>query len=263
MLNELDGELVALATSAHGEKSSVAGMYQVLAKKYHFMDHFLRLIFPAGDALVASPRAQPIAQPAPDYPPLPQSKLNSNAGYHLPDATMATRVRMESAAIEVMTDLRRIPAVTVGRFASIDQANRTMIGRGVRTAFVIDDRHGIMGIVTATDVLGGKPVQITQQRGIRHEEVTVRDIMTPVDRLQVIELGDVLKARVGNVIATLKLSGRQHALVVDRVLDPEAGHRQMVRGIFSLTQIARQLDDMPQTLEVGHSFADIAAAIGS
>jgi CBS domain containing-hemolysin-like protein len=101
-------------------------------------------------------------------------------------------------------------------------------------------------------------MQVVRNRGVRHAEIVVRDIMTPADRLDVIDLNDVLHAEVGHVVATLKQSGRQHALVVDA---DEAG-RQMIRGIFSATQIARQLGIVLHTPEIARTFAEIGAAIG-
>lgn len=267
MQNQRRVERSASVSSVVTERSSLASADRGIGQRYHFLDDFLRLMFQPRDAVKAFPKTHeikpPSPPPSPQYQPLPQSKLRQNAGYHLPSPTLPMPVRAESPAIEVMTDLRRIAAVTIGRFAFINEANQTMIAHGVRSLFVVDDLQRIEGIVTATDVLGGKPVQITQQRGIRHDEVIVRDIMTPVDRLEVIDLGDVLKANVGDVVATLKRSGRQHALVVDQSFDSAAERGQMVRGIFSLTQIARQLGITPQTPEIGGTFAEIAEATGS
>ncbi len=75
------------------------------------------------------------------------------------------------------------------------------------------------------------------QRGVARSEIQVRDIMTPRSALQVLEMRDVSVATVGHIVATLKMAGRQHTLVVDH--DEKRGQR--VRGIFSATQIARQL----------------------
>ncbi|MDK9692294.1 hypothetical protein [Azospira sp.] len=84
------------------------------------------------------------------------------------------------------------------------------------------------------------------------------DIMTPRDEIEVLHIGDVLRADVGNVVETLKYSGRQHALVVD--FDPLGG-RQMVRGVFSASQVARQLGIPLHTTEVARTFAEIEAVI--
>ncbi|MBI5920276.1 MAG: CBS domain-containing protein [Betaproteobacteria bacterium] len=155
-----------------------------------------------------------------------------------------------------MTDLRRITAIAIGPSVFIEEASQTMIVHRVGALFVADG-HRLLGIVTAADILGEKPIQLTQQRGIRHEEVLVRDIMTPAERLEVIDITELLHARVGDVVETLKHDGRQHALVVDGTSEVH----QMVVGIFSLTQIARQMGSTLIAPDIARTFADIEAAI--
>ncbi|HTS20390.1 MAG TPA: CBS domain-containing protein [Casimicrobiaceae bacterium] len=211
------------------------------------------------DALPATRRARVADAP---YQPLHQLKSTLHASYQLPHAQPVVAVGPDSPAIDVMTDLSKVAAITTRRLATIEEANRTMRARGVRALFVLDDARSVLGIITSTDVIGEKPVQITRERGIRHDEVLVEDVMTPADRLEAIELADVLEARVGDVIATLRLAGRQHALVIE----PHAGggaHRA-VRGIFSLTQIARQLGLPPQPVhDIGRTLLEIEAAMRS
>ena len=55
--------------------------------------------------------------------------------------------------------------------------------------------------------------------------------MTLYPRLEVLDITDVLRATVGDIIATLREQGRQHALVVDT--DPDSG-KEAVRGIFAV-----------------------------
>src|SRR5690606_11879168 len=94
------------------------------------------------------------------------------------------------------------------------------------------------GIITSTDLLSDKPVQIIADRGLLHSDLLVRDVMTPAHKINVIDLQDVMKAQVGHVAETLKQSNRQHALVVDML---ENGHQRLC-GIFSATQITRQMN---------------------
>jgi predicted transcriptional regulator len=122
---------------------------------------------------------------------------------------------------------------------------------------VVDQARRILGVITANDVLGEKPVQTAVERGIRREEVLVRDVMTPCERLQVLDMEQVRVAKVGHVVVTLKAAGRQHALVVDR---DEQG-RQRVRGIFSATQVARQLGVTIQTSAVANTFSEIESML--
>ena len=193
-----------------------------------------------------------------DYHPLSAQQLQSGARYHLPGQD-PERVRINSPALAVMTDLRQIPAATIDLEAPLDAANRFMIRRGVRLLLVTDDERQVLGLITANDVLGEKPVQFALERGIKRQEIRVRDIMTPREKLEALLFDDLSHAEVGHIVATLKHSGRQHALVVDYSGD---GERQAVRGIFSMSQIARQLGVAIHTTEVAQTFAEIGAALG-
>ena len=192
-----------------------------------------------------------------EYHPLTEHRLQTGARYHLPGQD-PERVVMESPALAVMTDLRQIPAATIDLDAPLDAANRFMIRRGVRLLLVTDDAREVLGLITANDVLGEKPVKFALERGVKRQDIRVTDIMTPRERLQVLLYADVAHADVGHVVATLKHAGRQHALVVDQGAD---GKTQTLRGIYSVSQIARQLGLPIQTTEVAQTFAEIEAAL--
>jgi hypothetical protein len=116
----------------------------------------------------------------------------------------------------------------------------------------------VVGVITAADILGEKPMQVIGNRGIRREELLVRDVMTPHETLEVLDLDSVRAARVGHVVATLRDLGRQHAVVVEC----DAEGRQRVRGLFSATQIARQLGvALPATSEIALTFSQIEAQL--
>jgi CBS-domain-containing membrane protein len=167
------------------------------------------------------------------------------------------RVTLEDAALHVMTDLRANTAVIILSGDTVEEAHRRMIQRGVRLLLVVDQNRQVVGVITATDILGEKPMQAVSQRGIRREELVVRDIMTPQERLEVLDLEAVRAARVGHIVATLKRAGRQHAVVIQR----SGADRQVVCGLFSLTQIARQLGVAIPTSEVALTFSEIEAQL--
>jgi len=132
-----------------------------------------------------------------------------------------------------------------------------MIQRGVRLLLVVDQDRKVLGIITAPDILGEKPVLAASERGLQRQEVLVRDVMTPQEKLEVLEMADVRAAKVGHIVATLKKAGRQHAVVVER----DARDRQLVRGLFSATQVARQLGVTIQTSEVARTFSEIESML--
>jgi len=191
-----------------------------------------------------------------DYPPLPEYRLHPGTTYRRPTQYLPERVTLESPAVDCMTDFRQVTAVTVDPDSTIDQANQRMIEHGVRLLLAVNPFNIVLGIITATDILGEKPMQTVQERGIRRSEIRVEDIMTPHDRLDVLNLEDVLAAKVGNIVSTMKKAGRQHALAVDT-----NDGRQTVRGLFSASRIALQLGVPVQTTEVARTFAEIEAAI--
>jgi hypothetical protein len=139
-----------------------------------------------------------------------------------------------------------------------------MISRGVRLLLVVDVRDTVVGLLTATDVLGEKSLRVAVERGIKRDELTAGDLMTPAESVEVIALRDVEGARVGHVLETLRRAGRQHALVVEEEVAAGPGPRRAaVRGIFSVSQLARQLGLLlPQAGEVARTFAEIEAALG-
>lgn len=188
---------------------------------------------------------------------LSASILPPGTGFAEPTQVLPDRVAMDDSARIVMTDFECVSAVLIRPGDSIDEANLRMIQRGVRLLLVVDAQRHVAGLITANDVLGEKPLQIITQRGGRRSDIVVRDIMTPQDRLEVLDMRDVERARVAQIVATLIESTRQHALVVDRGRDG----RQRVRGMFSLTQIARQLGTSLQASEIAHTFFEIGAQL--
>ena len=189
-----------------------------------------------------------------NYLPLPTGMLETGAGFHKPSQTLPRWVTLESPGVDVMTDLTRIVPVTIDPNATIDEANEAMIRRGVRLLLVIDDNQVILGLITTTDILGEKPFKFIQERRVTRSDILVHDIMTPHERLEAMRFQDVLRGTVGQVVATLMHSGHRHALVTDYSGD---SGKQMVRGIFSQSQIARQLGISFQMPEIAKSFAEI------
>jgi CBS domain-containing protein len=192
-----------------------------------------------------------------DYTPLPFALLQPGAPYAQPTQSVPERVSLNDPAQQVMTDFRSVTAVIILSGDTVEEAHRRMIQRGVRLLLVVDQDRRVVGVVTATDILGEKPMQVTSQRGIRREELLVRDIMTGQEVLEVLSMSDVRTAKVGHVVATLRRSGRHHAIAVET----DSRGRQTVRGLFSATQVARQLGVTITTSEIARTFSEIEAQL--
>ena len=170
------------------------------------------------------------------------------------------QVGADSPAIEAMTDFARINVVAISGDALVDDANARMISRGVRLLMVVGKDEAVLGLITARDILGEKPMQIVQARGIKRDELTVSDLMTPVESIDTLYLSEVLNARVADILAALKKVGRQHILVEDN--DPATGLPR-VRGLFSATHIGRLLGVPVLGFDLPRTFAEIETALAN
>ncbi len=193
-----------------------------------------------------------------EYKALNAHSLKSGASFVRPTQTLPDRVTLEEPALSVMTDLRSVSVVTVRAKTPMDKAHAKMRRYGVRTLLVLDESDKVLGLLTTTDILGEKPMRFLQHMGGTHADILVRDIMTPQRELEVLQFQDVANAKAGHILATLKAAGRQHAMVVEE----RENFPQAIRGIFSATQIARQLGVQIQITEIARTFAEIEAALG-
>lgn len=192
-----------------------------------------------------------------EYTGLDSFTLKAGASIVRPTQVFAERVKLSDPATSVMTDLSKVSVVSVRAQTSMDRANAKMIRYGVRMLLVLDENEQVSGLLTASDVLGEKPMRFLQSAGGIHADITVRDIMSTQRELEVMKIEDVRNAKVGEIVASLKKSHRQHALVASEGADG----KQTVCGLFSVTQIARQLGAQVQSFELAHTFAEIDAVI--
>lgn len=192
-----------------------------------------------------------------DYAPIAARPMRPGALVPQPVREAAAPVTLDDPATRVMTDLSRVPAVLVDPDVDIEAAMRIMVRRNVHSIFAVNVDNEVEGLITATDLLGEKPLQHLQRHGGLRRDIRVSDLMTPRARLEVLDMARVAHACVGQVLATLAHSGRQHAMVVEDGADG----REVVRGVFSASQLEKQLGRPVPATGRAHTFAEIEAAL--
>lgn len=192
------------------------------------------------------------------YKPRYSIPLQPGTTYAQPPAP-ADWVRVNDPALTVFTDFTQVQPRTVRPDKPIDQALEQMKEQGVRLLLVTDSDESILGIVTALDIQGERPIRITEESRVTRADIPVRDIMTPQPEIPVLNMISVEPATVGHIIATLEALERQHVLVVE--VDEESG-AQRVRGLFSSSQIRKQMHTVEgDDIHPAHSLADIVGSI--
>ena len=183
--------------------------------------------------------------------------LENNIAYCKP-AHEIRRVSPDDPAISVMTDLRKTRAITIRSDALLEDCNQHMIRNNVRLLLVTDENDNVQGIITARDVLGEKPMLHIQKTGGTRQDIQVRDIMTPTTRLEAMRLHDVEKAKVGDIVEDLISKGRHHALVI---CEDGAESGTLICGIFSATQIGKQIGVPIEPADIAKTFAELEKVI--
>lgn len=180
-----------------------------------------------------------------EFAELPHIPLQPGTLYERPP-TNPELVHLDSPATEVMTDFRYVKPVTVASNVPIDEALDKMKIYGVRLLLVTDEAGQVAGLISSRDIQGEAPIRIVNDERIPRSGITVERIMSRPAEISVLDMVSVRGAEVGHIIEILNHLQCQHILVVET--DQQSGN-QRVRGMFSLTQISKQL---PNELQERH-----------
>lgn len=176
-----------------------------------------------------------MAQTAPDLP------TSSNLSALLAPSNDPWQVNLTDPAASVMTDFRVRSMFKLAPEETIDAALEKMKVAGLRIAFVFEKgSENVLGMITAYDIMGEKPMRYLQDIGLNDHHVTrkdikVQDILDPVSTWVTANLRDVERATVQSVLIALQKSGRTHLPVVE----PSDGPTPRLRGLFSSAKILR------------------------
>lgn len=169
-------------------------------------------------------------------------------------------VHLDNPAGDVLTDFRRTWPETVSPGTAIDRALDRMKVAGVRLLLVTDEAESVLGIVTSYDIQGELPITLVEAARATRVDITVEQVMTPRQDVRALDMLSVRDAQVGHVVATLKALEVRHLLVVEH-RDPDGP--QQIRGLFSASQIRRQLGwDGWDNVPVPHNLAEMIEAKG-
>lgn len=189
-----------------------------------------------------------------NYRILQTRTLGEETALDRPRQELPETVNLSDPAMNVVTDLSKVAAMTINPCASMNNASERMIASNVRLLFVTDQFYNVMGIITSRDLMGDRAIQYIQEHGGKRDDIMVRDIMTPRHKIETLSMEDVEQARVGDVVETLRRMGRQHALVMQK---DKNGAR--ISGVISTTQVSKQIGEEISIAGVASTIADLAA----
>jgi CBS domain-containing protein len=194
-----------------------------------------------------------------EYAALSHIRLHAGTPCHTP-AGWAPLAHLDDPAMNVMTDFKKISPVTIEPYSSIQTALRKMKVAGVRLLLVPDEADHIAGIITAGDIQGERPIKVIQETRAAFRDIRVDRIMTPLDRVEGMDMVTVRDARVGHIIVTMRKLEQHHLLVVE--VDRE-NRQHRLRGLFSTSEISRLTGyDITEPEYAAHSLAEVRHELG-
>ena len=147
-------------------------------------------------------------------------------------------VHINDPALDVMLDFSTCQAFTIKPEQLIDDAAAEMKIRGVHMLLVTTDAQQVIGLISSEDILGEKPVKLSQERRLARHKIMVKMVMVPQTKILTFDLDTLQHAKVGHIINTMKKHQQHYALVIK---NNEHGVTHIIKGLFSISQISKQL----------------------
>ncbi|WP_137168391.1 CBS domain-containing protein [Salinimonas lutimaris] len=169
-----------------------------------------------------------------------------------PQAQLA--VTLHSPALEVMTDFAVREPIVIDDDTPAVELERLMKQSHVKMKLVLDKNEQFVGIVTLTD-LSAQHIMQKVSEGRSREELSARDFMQPKTTLHSFDYEQLSRAKVGDVVETLKNNGHHHCLVTDR-------ESHEIRGVISVSDIARILR-LPLDIQQQPTFAELSKLLAA
>lgn len=160
--------------------------------------------------------------------------------------TLPELVHLDDPAQNAMIDFYQFGTTSIDKAAPLRDARYEMQACNVHMLLVTGSENEVVGIITIEDILGNKPIKLSQDMSMTRNDIQVRMIMQPCAEVLAITQHDVSVSQVGHIVETMKVNRQHYILVVEQ----QADQNQMLRGFFSLSNIGRQLHSNLQEVDL-------------
>lgn len=184
----------------------------------------------------------------------PLQLLDLEQAPHLPRVTRSAEPH--HPALSLLTDLHQSPCVVASERDGVAQTVHLMMRAGVRMVFVAGADGSLVGMVTAEDIQGERPVVRASSQHIAMSELTLADVMVPVGSWDAVDLTQVRTARLGDIAETLHENNLHYLLVT------QAKNGQIfLRGLFSARRLEMAMRQPIQPDLHSRTFAELESVL--
>lgn len=175
------------------------------------------------------------------------------ANDHLVQPEEFEDINNATSALAILTDFRNHKPHMVDSHLEASEALEVMLAEDVKIKLVIDGGKEFVGVVSVDDLSEHNLLLKQMALHVQRDELLVRDLMQPRSSIRAIDVSELAKVSVGDVVATLKKNHQEYLVVVD-----QAAHH--IRGIISARDISCRLRS-PIHIEKERTFVDIFSAV--
>ena len=147
-------------------------------------------------------------------------------------------VHLDDPATTAMIDFANNPPLTFDKTAPMMMARRAMEARNIPFVFVLDAEQQVAGFLSLKHILSEEPIKMIEENRVMRSEVLIRNVMTPLAVIPVIDLLKLELAKVGHILKTLEYAHSECVLVVDHTGSHD---KKSLRGIFLLSDLNKLL----------------------
>lgn len=165
----------------------------------------------------------------------------------LPDITLS------SPAISVFMDYTVFQPMSLDPGVSVDDASTAMKHSHTNLKLIADRDNYLLGIVSLRDINSVKVLSTASAMGVSREDLSVKDLMTPVSQLKYIKRDLLDKTTVSDLVGALESNKQRFLVVVDS--------NESLCGLICADEIARLLGKQLDTLPVAHDFNEVFSAL--
>lgn len=114
---------------------------------------------------------------------------------------------------------------------------------------VVDDHEKLLGIVSSADLQSSKIMVLAQRLSIPRAEISLRQVMTPLNHLMGVSMQSLSYACIGDALQTMEHHGVMFLLVT-------TAHNEIC-GLISAREIAKTLQIPVHISPIAHSFSEV------
>ncbi len=183
----------------------------------------------------------------------PTFALSALSAPLLVKTTDSLALSLKSPATATVLDFSRQPPNPLPSGMSVDEASTVMSISQTKIKLVINKDQQVLGVITLLDLNSVKVLATAQAMGIPRRDLSVRDLMTPVSKLQAIHHASLENARVADVVDTLEHNHQRFLVVLD--------DHQQLSGLICADELVRRLGKPLDTQPLANDFGAVFTAL--